>query len=171
MAETPNKWHFVASHVVLCREVVLFLEVQNVLVLWEWYFEECPLQRGRPFLGVSFIGGSTVVGLSWVAELYHYRWNLRQRTLREMEVLSVKDSLQNTCILNLWEEDNLRTTWLPLYSEAPTIVDIHFHFQLLGPHPFVFLQVADHSSIASSMSYRGRSMPSQSFGSDVSTEF
>ena len=32
-----------AGHVVLCREVVLFSEVQNVLVLWEWYFEECPL--------------------------------------------------------------------------------------------------------------------------------
>ena len=28
--------------------------------LWEWYFEECPLQRG-PFLGESFIRGSTVV--------------------------------------------------------------------------------------------------------------
>ena len=34
-AEPPNKGHFRASHVVLCREVVLFSEVQNVLVLWE----------------------------------------------------------------------------------------------------------------------------------------
>ena len=33
-----------------CREVVLFLKVQNVLVLWEWYFKECLLQRGHPFL-------------------------------------------------------------------------------------------------------------------------
>ena len=42
------------GHVVLCREVVLFSEVQNALVLWERYFEECPLQRGCPFLGGSF---------------------------------------------------------------------------------------------------------------------
>ena len=41
-------------------EVVLFLEVQNVLVLWERYFEECPLERGCPFLRGSFIRGSTV---------------------------------------------------------------------------------------------------------------
>ena len=59
--EPSNKGHFRASHVVLCREVILFLEVQNVLALWEWYFEECPLKRGRPFLGGFFIGGSTVV--------------------------------------------------------------------------------------------------------------
>ena len=58
--EPPNKGHFGASHVVLYREAVLFSEVQNVMVLWEWYFEECPLQRGRPFLGGSFIRGSTV---------------------------------------------------------------------------------------------------------------
>ena len=33
-------------------------EVQNVL--WEWYFEKCPLRRGCPFLACSFIGGSTI---------------------------------------------------------------------------------------------------------------
>ena len=43
--ESPNKGHFGTSHValvliVLCREVVLFSEVQTVLVPWEWYFEE-----------------------------------------------------------------------------------------------------------------------------------
>ena len=43
--EPPNKWHFGAGHVVLCKEVVLFSEVENVLVL---SFEECPLQRGCP---------------------------------------------------------------------------------------------------------------------------
>ena len=59
--EPLNKGHFGASHIVLCREVVLFSEVHNMLVLWEWYFEECTLQRGRPFLGGSFIGGSTVL--------------------------------------------------------------------------------------------------------------
>ena len=41
--EPPNRGHFGASHVVLCREVVPFSEVQYVLVLWEWYFEECAL--------------------------------------------------------------------------------------------------------------------------------
>ena len=46
--EPPNKEHFGACHVVLCRGIVLFSEVQNVF-LWEWYFEECPLQRGCPF--------------------------------------------------------------------------------------------------------------------------
>ena len=64
--EPPNKGHFGISHVVLCREVVLFSEVQNV---WEWYFEECPLQRGCPFLGGSFIGGSTVVIMSILLNL------------------------------------------------------------------------------------------------------
>ena len=34
--EPLNKGQFGASHVDLCREVVLFFEVQNVLVLWEW---------------------------------------------------------------------------------------------------------------------------------------
>ena len=53
---SPSKGHFGASHVVLCREVVLFSEVQSVLVLWERYFEECPLQRGSA--QGSFIGGS-----------------------------------------------------------------------------------------------------------------
>ena len=42
--------------------VVLFLEVQNALVLWNQYFEEYPLQSGRPFLGGSFTGGSTLYG-------------------------------------------------------------------------------------------------------------
>ena len=46
-----NKGLFGAGRVVLCREVVLFLEDQTVLVLW----------RGCPFLGGSFIGGSTVL--------------------------------------------------------------------------------------------------------------
>ena len=41
--EPLNKGHFGAKYVVLCREVVLFSEFQNALVLWEWYFEECPL--------------------------------------------------------------------------------------------------------------------------------
>ena len=65
--EPLNKGHFGASHVVLCREVVLFSEVQNV---WEWYFEECPLQRGCPFLGGSFIRGSTVNALRCHANLF-----------------------------------------------------------------------------------------------------
>ena len=33
--EAPNKGHVVTSHFVLCREVVLSLEVENVLVLRE----------------------------------------------------------------------------------------------------------------------------------------
>ena len=33
--EPPNKGHIETSHFVLCREVVLSLEVENVLVLWE----------------------------------------------------------------------------------------------------------------------------------------
>ena len=52
--------YFGASHVVLCREAVLFSEVQYVYMLWERYFEECPLQRSRPFLRGSSIGGFTV---------------------------------------------------------------------------------------------------------------
>ena len=60
MVEPPNRGYFEASHVVFCREVVLFSEVQSVLVLWEWYIEECPLQRDRPFLRGSFIRGSNV---------------------------------------------------------------------------------------------------------------
>ena len=54
--EPPNKGHFGASHVVLCREAVLF---RNVLVLWGRYSEECPLQKDHPSLGGSFIRGST----------------------------------------------------------------------------------------------------------------
>ena len=50
--EPSNKGHFGASHVVLCRKLVLFSEVQNVLVQWEWYFEErrfhcIPLSAGH----------------------------------------------------------------------------------------------------------------------------
>ena len=49
--EPLNKGYVGASHVVLCREVVLFSKVQNVLVLWEWYLKSaCPLQIGCPFL-------------------------------------------------------------------------------------------------------------------------
>ena len=33
--EPPNKGHVGTSHFVLCREVFLSLEVENVLVLWE----------------------------------------------------------------------------------------------------------------------------------------
>ena len=33
--EPLNKGHFGTSHFVLCRDVVLSLEVDNVLVLWE----------------------------------------------------------------------------------------------------------------------------------------
>ena len=67
--EPLNKGHFRASHVVLCRGVVLFLEVQNALVPWERYLEECPLQRGRPFLKGRFhcISGGTVVIKSLVS--------------------------------------------------------------------------------------------------------
>ena len=43
--EPLNKGYFGASHVVIFR-----------LVLWERYFEECLLQKGRPFLeGSAFI--------------------------------------------------------------------------------------------------------------------
>ena len=41
--EPPNKGHFGTSHFVLCREVVLFSEVKNVLVQWEGCPEMCPL--------------------------------------------------------------------------------------------------------------------------------
>ena len=66
--EPPNKGHFGTSHFVLCRDVVLSLEVDNVLVLWESerlgpkevsFIERllllCPLFRG------STIRGSTVI--------------------------------------------------------------------------------------------------------------
>ena len=59
--EPPNKGHFGTSHFVFCREVVLFSDVKNVLLQWERGIEQCPLQRGCPFLGGSFIGGSTVI--------------------------------------------------------------------------------------------------------------
>ena len=31
----PSKGHFRISHIVLCREIILFLVVKNVLMLWE----------------------------------------------------------------------------------------------------------------------------------------
>ena len=54
-----SKRHFGISHFVLCREVVLFLEVKNLLMVWERGPKECPLLEGCPFLGGSF-GSSTV---------------------------------------------------------------------------------------------------------------
>ena len=66
--EPSNKGHIGTSHFVLCREVVLSLEVENVLVLWESehlgpkevsfierLFLLSPLFRG------STIKGSTVI--------------------------------------------------------------------------------------------------------------
>ena len=55
-----SKGHFGISHFVLCREVVLFLEVKNVLTIWERGPKEHPLLGNCPFLVGSFIGGSTV---------------------------------------------------------------------------------------------------------------
>ena len=66
--EPLNKGHIGTSHFALCREVVLSLEVENVLVLWESkylgpkevsfidkLFLICPL------FGGFTIGGSTVL--------------------------------------------------------------------------------------------------------------
>ena len=53
--EPLNKGHFGTSHFVLCKEAVLCSEVKNVLLQWEGCTE-----GGCPFLGESFIGGSTV---------------------------------------------------------------------------------------------------------------
>ena len=58
--EPPNKGHFGAAMLSFVGRLS-FSEVQNVLVLLERSFEECPLQRGRPFLEESFIGGSIVM--------------------------------------------------------------------------------------------------------------
>ena len=52
----PNKGHFGAGHAILCREVVHFSEVQ----MYGNGTLKCPLQRGRPLPGGSFIGGSSV---------------------------------------------------------------------------------------------------------------
>ena len=59
--EPPNKGHFWTSHFVLRWEVVLFSEVKNELLLWERGPELHPLLGGCPYLGRSFIRGSTVL--------------------------------------------------------------------------------------------------------------
>ena len=53
----PNKGHFGGSHVVLCREVVLFLRSK---MYWS-YGNRVSFMSGCPFLGGSFIGGSIVI--------------------------------------------------------------------------------------------------------------
>ena len=62
--EPPNKGHAGTSHFVLCREVVLSLEVENVLVLWE--SEHLGPQDvsfiERLFLLCPLFGGSTIRG-------------------------------------------------------------------------------------------------------------
>ena len=62
--EPPNKGHIGTSHFVLRWEVVLFSEVKNELLLWERGPELRPLLGSCPYLGGSFIGGSTV-SASW----------------------------------------------------------------------------------------------------------
>ena len=54
--EPPSKGQFGISHLVLWRKVVLFSEV--IPMQWE-SGREHPLLGGCPFLGGSFIGGST----------------------------------------------------------------------------------------------------------------
>ncbi len=56
VVEPMSKRHFGTSHFV----AVLFSEVENVLHIHFWGYWKCPLYRGCPFLGGSFIRGSTV---------------------------------------------------------------------------------------------------------------
>ncbi len=60
--EPPNKGHFGTSHFVHCREVVLFSEFVSVLHVHSWgYWGSVLCKRGCPFLGESFVRGSTVL--------------------------------------------------------------------------------------------------------------
>ena len=59
--EPPSKGHFGTNHSVHCREAVLFSEV---LLQWEYLLlgqYEVSFMKSCPFLGGSFIGGSTVM--------------------------------------------------------------------------------------------------------------
>ena len=58
--EPLNKGHFGICHFVIRWEVVLFSELKHEALLWERGPEACPLSGGCPYLGGSFIGGSTV---------------------------------------------------------------------------------------------------------------
>ena len=70
--EPPNKGHFGTSHFVLCWEVVLFLEVKNE---WERCPELRPLLGGCPYLGGSFIRGSTVcTEQAKMLSMHSYLW-------------------------------------------------------------------------------------------------
>ena len=60
--EPLNKGHIGTSHFVLCREVVLSFEVENVLVLWESEHLgplEVSFIEMRLFLLCPLFGGST----------------------------------------------------------------------------------------------------------------
>ena len=66
--EPLNKGHF-TSQFVLCSEVVLFLRLKWIIA-WERCPEECPLLGGCPFLGGSFIRGSTSYLYHWKSPLW-----------------------------------------------------------------------------------------------------
>ena len=69
--EPPNKGHVGTNHFVLCREVVLSLEVENVVVLWE--SEHLGPQDvsfiERLFLLCPLFGGATIRGSTIIIKI------------------------------------------------------------------------------------------------------
>ena len=59
--EPPSKGHFWTNHFVICREAVLFSEVENLLHIHFEGYGKCPLYKGCPFLGGPFITGLIVL--------------------------------------------------------------------------------------------------------------